>query len=329
MKTISVIIPMYNSFHLMERGLQVLSMQKSADIEVIIVDDCSSDDSLSRASEYAAASKMKVIVSRNEKNSGPGVSRNNGMNLATGDYIMFLDSDDYLAQNFSEVLAPLLEKNFDCIIFDYINVSENGRELSKGKSIGCVGISSGLIDPRVALVYTYGQPWGKVYRRERVKQIGAFFGEGLRAEDYPFTKHTIAMSETVYYCAEELYRYVQRTSSLMHDDSLEDERNSQNSYDMLQARLAGKGFEEELLAMELREVCNNTVQHKIRRRDSRREITKYIKQHYTKAAIRNKYFSRFPLSARITSYCAYYRLFLFLYAISRYKKMLKQRMLKM
>ncbi len=319
MKKISIIVPMYNSFHMMKRNLEVLEKQKAADIELIIVDDCSKDDSFMKAKEYASKSPLKTVVVRNEKNSGPGVSRNNGIDLATGDYITFADSDDYFADNYTEVLAPLMEDGIDCVIYDYVNVDENGAVLSRGRSIGGGNVSRGKIDPRVAFTYTGGSTMCKIYRRKSLEKSGARFGEYFRNEDMPFTKHAIAMSESVYYCPENLYHYVQVATSLMHDASLLDEANCQRSFSILSERLEGKGFEEELLAIELREVLNNTVLIKLQKKSPRKEILQYIRSNYSKKHIQNKYFSQLPKHVRIVSYCAYYRSIVMLSLIVKYK----------
>lgn len=324
MKKISVIVPMYNSFSMMKQNLEILSKQTSAKIELIIVDDCSTDDSFAKAKEYARKSALEIIVIQNKCNGGPGVSRNNGMAYATGDYVTFVDSDDYVSDNFTEILAPLMERNFDSIIFDYINVTESGHTLSSGRSIGCSHITPGMIDTKVAFVYTYGSTWGKIYRRELVSLCGAKFGEYFRNEDMLFTKHMLAASKSVYYTSDTLYRYVQQASSLMHQTNLTDEKNGQTSFLLLQERLKEYNLEDELLSIELREVLNNTVLIKIQKKETQKEIIKYIREHYCKQYITNKYFKGMPLYVKVISYCAYYKLIWGLVLILKYKNYKKR-----
>ncbi len=324
MKKISIITPMYNSFWFMKKNLAVLEKQEDALTDLIIVDDCSKDDSFARAKEYAKESKIEIKVIKNEKNGGPGFSRNRGIEQATGDYVTFVDSDDYLADDFTKKLAPVMEKNFDCIIVDYLNVDENGETVSCGKSVE-TGITGSDIDGRIAFVYTNASTWGKIYRRESLINSGAKFGEYFRGEDMPFSKHAIAMSETVYYLEENLYMYVQRQTSLMHDDSLLDESNCQRSFAILKERLADKGFDEELVSIELREVLNNTLFIKLRKGAPRKEILSYIKNHYTKEHIKTKYFAGYPKHVKITSYLALYRCVFLLRLLSRYKEYIKRK----
>ena len=324
MKKISIIVPMYNSFHMMSRNLEVLEKQKAAEIELIIVDDCSSDDSFERATAYAQSSKFDVIVAKNEKNGGPGVSRNLGLTYATGDYITFVDSDDYFSNDFSDVLAPLLEDNIECIIFDYLMVDENGEELCAGRSMAGDIPRDTFIDHKDACVYVHGSPWGKIYRKDVVQQHNVRFGEFYRNEDMPFTKCAVAMASRVYHSSAQLYRYVQVSTSLMHNHSLLDERNCMRAFDMISERLSGLGFEEELRAIELREVLNNTVLIKLQKREKRAAIIEFIKQRYTKKHIKNRYFSRYGISTKIITYCAFFRALILLRLILAIKNKFKK-----
>lgn len=312
MKKISIIVPMHNSFHMMARNLEVLEKQVAANIELIIVDDCSADNSFEEATAYSKNSKFDVIVAKNEKNGGPGVSRNLGLTYATGDYITFVDSDDYFSDDFADVLAPLMDKNIECVIFDYIKVDENGNELSAGYSIGGDVSRDVFIDPKDAFVYVHGSPWGKIYRKDIIQQNEICFAEFYRNEDMPFTKCAVAMSDRVYYSSAQLYRYTQVSTSLMHNDSLTDERNGMRAFDIVRQKLSNLDFEEELLAVELREVLNNTVMIKIKKKEKRADIVGFIKSRYTRKHIKNRYFSKYSMSTRIITYCAFFHALIFL-----------------
>ncbi len=316
---ISIVAPLYNSFHMLERGLEVLSKQKAASIELILVDDCSKDDSFQKAQEYAKNSSFDMIVLQNEKNGGPGVSRNNGIAHATGDYITFMDSDDYFSDDFTEALVPILENGADCVIFDYQNVDAAGAYLSSGTSIAMKGLREGWMDTKEAFVFTQGTTWGKIYKRDVIERSGARFGEYFRNEDTIFTKHAIAFSEKVWYCARPLYRYVQFEGSLMHNTALLDESNCQRSFALIRERLQGQDLDEELLAVQLIEALNTTVLIKTAKKEPRKEIIRYIRENYSKKHIRNKYFALHPLYRKIVSCCAYYKCILLLKLIVWYK----------
>ena len=94
MATISIIIPCYNGWKYMENCLQSLEKQTILPDEIIVMDDCSTDDSFAQLSAYTATSVLPLRVLRNEKNSGPGFSREVASQLVTSDYVAFCDCDN-------------------------------------------------------------------------------------------------------------------------------------------------------------------------------------------------------------------------------------------
>lgn len=103
---ISVVIPMYNAEKYIEECLESLSIQTFQDFEVIIVDDCSTDNSIKIVEEYASKFNGRLRLEKTEKNSGGGgyVPRNIGLSLASGEYVYFLDADDFILGSALEIL---------------------------------------------------------------------------------------------------------------------------------------------------------------------------------------------------------------------------------
>lgn len=321
---ISVIIPMYNSFNMLKKNLSILENQKKAKIEVIIIDDCSTDDSFEKAINYSKRSKLEMIVLQNEKNSGPGYSRNSGISYSSGDYITFADSDDYFTDDFVDVLIPILEKNIDCAIFNYLNVDENENCISRGKSIE-IPLCEGYIDKKMAIVFTYGTTWGKIYRRKVIVENNVLFGNFFRAEDMPFTKHALMSSNSIYYINAHLYCYVQISTSLMHKTELIDEKNCQQAYSFLLQNVDNNLWKDELFAIELREVLNTTVSIRIQKKDTVKSIKSYINENYSKHHFNNKYFHYRSNWVKTVSYLAYYQQILLLSLMLKLKKLKKQK----
>lgn len=307
MKKISIVIPVYNSFGLMKRLLEMLEKMPAGSVEAIVVDDCSPDGSFDAARDYARQSSLEMKVLQNEKNSGPGAARNLGIGAATGEYITFVDSDDYLEDSFYSQISGLLEQEPDCIIFDYTEVSQAGEALLPGKSIAAARVQPGLLEPKFALVYTRGSPWGKIYKKSIIDRNGIRYGEFYRSEDMPFTKHALAKCSSIYYLNCPLYNYVQLPTSLMHNRKLDDERNCQRGFRLLSSNLAGAGLERELLAIELREVLNNSVLIMAGRGCSCREILAYIGRSYRREHIRSPYLSGYPRHVGVITRLAYWR----------------------
>lgn len=117
---ISVIVPVYNSEKYLRRCINSVIEQEYTQWELIIIDDGSDDSSLSIARNYESRDeRIKVL---HQENSGPGVARNLGIDFAQGDYIVFLDSDDFLESNY---LSLLSKKNEDVVFIDVNQVDES------------------------------------------------------------------------------------------------------------------------------------------------------------------------------------------------------------
>lgn len=125
---ISVIIPVYNSEKYLRRCLDSVVNQTYKNWEVIAIDDGSQDNSYSILLEYHFNDKRFKVYT--QKNQGPGNTRNNAIDLATGDYIVFLDSDDYIESTYFEDLVKcVLENNSDVVFIDIIQEDSNGNIL--------------------------------------------------------------------------------------------------------------------------------------------------------------------------------------------------------
>ena len=92
--TVSVVIPTYNARSTIERALQSVANQSLNAIEVIVIDDASTDDTINIVSEFSATSKIAIRILRSDQNAGPGSARNRGWDSSTGEFIAFLDADD-------------------------------------------------------------------------------------------------------------------------------------------------------------------------------------------------------------------------------------------
>ena len=120
---ISIIIPAYNCEKFIARCLDSLFCQSGAELDIIVVNDGSSDGTLDILNSYLPRITVKTI-----KNSGSSCARNEGLKFASGDFIMFLDADDYLSQDAIQTLVNVYEKTkADVIKFRYALVFPNGR----------------------------------------------------------------------------------------------------------------------------------------------------------------------------------------------------------
>ncbi|TGK78418.1 glycosyltransferase family 2 protein [Leptospira noumeaensis] len=128
MPKVSVIMPAYNAVSYLEESVHSLTNQNFKDWELLLVDDCSKDETAILAKKIAASDSRIQFIPK-ENNSGSADTRNTGIKLANGEFIAFLDADDLWEPNFLETMIPFMEKNHSPFSFaSYRIVDENGSE---------------------------------------------------------------------------------------------------------------------------------------------------------------------------------------------------------
>ena len=133
----SIIIPVCNSEKYLFQCIQSVLNQKYSNVEIIIVDDCSTDKSITISRSFAKKyNNIKIIC--NKKNEGVSVCRNKGISNAVGKYIIFLDSDDYLINNGLKKLANLVQNNnsINLVIFTHY-ITKAGNKFIKSRNTIC------------------------------------------------------------------------------------------------------------------------------------------------------------------------------------------------
>ncbi len=127
---ISVIIPVYNVEKYLHRCVDSVVNQEGVNIEVILVDDGSSDSSGKICDEYSDARNNVVVI--HQANTGQGIARNAGIDIAKGEYLAFLDSDDYMSNDcYRHILQEIRENNADACAFSYNQYNPDGSECYK------------------------------------------------------------------------------------------------------------------------------------------------------------------------------------------------------
>ncbi len=117
MPQLSIIIPLFNSCNFISRALQSCINQTLKDIEILIIDDKSKDNSLNMVLEFAKKDP-RIKIFQNEENLGTFASRNLGVLHSSSDFIMFLDSDDFLTLDACKIALKEMKKGFDLLCFD-------------------------------------------------------------------------------------------------------------------------------------------------------------------------------------------------------------------
>ena len=126
---ISIIIPIYNTAPYLKRLCDSLKAQNLDDVELVFIDDCSTDNSAIELDNcLRELNHSHVQLLKNATNLGSGETRNKGIRAANGDYVIFIDSDDYISENHIARLRPLAEeKKYDIIIFDIVELRQQKK----------------------------------------------------------------------------------------------------------------------------------------------------------------------------------------------------------
>lgn len=208
MPKISVIIPIYNVEKYLSRCLDSVCSQTCKDIEIICVNDCSSDNSAEILQEYAEKDKRIKTINKTI-NQGQSVARTDGLKLASGEYIYFLDSDDWISANFLEImLAAIINNKQDAVCCtNILSVTENGQSAKFIKRDCCEGFRP--FHESVLM------PWAWLLKRKFLDQFDVIFPEGLVYEDVYFFYVLIRSLETVYVTSEPIYYHFENSNSTM------------------------------------------------------------------------------------------------------------------
>lgn len=209
--TVSVIVPVYNVSAYLPQCLDSILGQDYEKLEVILIDDGSPDDSGAICDRYARKdSRIRVI---HQKNAGAAAAKNAGLRIATGEYLSFVDSDDYLEPGVYRYLVDILKENeADVVRCAFRNVYRSRTEdnlYEPGRRVvdGITFLRSFATD------WTCGLLWNKLYRRELFD--GIFFEEGHKIDDEYFTYRGIMNARKVVYDDRVIYNYRKRASGVM------------------------------------------------------------------------------------------------------------------
>ena len=218
---ISVIIPIYNVEKYLRKCVNSVLEQTYHNVEIILVDDGSKDSSGTICDEYTKNDgRVKVI---HKKNGGLSDARNVGIDVATGEYMCFIDSDDFIHKQYIEFLYEALKKyDADIAVCNFQRVSEGEtlHERSIKPSEVSVRVLSreeswlALYDSK--LQYQFTIAWSKLYRRNIFKALR--FPVGRLNEDVATAHMVIGLTNKVAYVDEVLYYYLVRLGSIMNSD---------------------------------------------------------------------------------------------------------------
>ena len=238
---VSIIVPVYNAQKGLSRCLESICSQTYQELEIIVLNDGSTDDSLAICEQFRAKDPRIVVVDK--ENEGVSRTRNAGLTLAQGDYIQFADSDDALDPDYTQNLVQAaLEHNADLVIAPYwmvipSNSSKTGHALETLQT--SLGIEPeapktevhkyGFLQQGVysredyarrlmqqPASFYYGVLWNKLYRRDLIQMAHIRFEHVVYAEDQLFNTRYLQVAQRFAAIDEAAYCYIQNPQSVCH-----------------------------------------------------------------------------------------------------------------
>ena len=207
---VSVIVPVYNVYEYLSKCLDSLVNQTLKDIEIIVVNDGTKDDSESIIKKYLK--KYKNIIYIKKENGGQGSARNEGIKHATGEYIGYVDSDDYIELSMYEKLYnKAIEENADIVICGSYNITGDKKEIEIDKKIFNDNKDAFLGKPAV---------WNKIYKKELITDDIKFRSK-VWYEDLDFSIKVLSKAKNISFVDEPLYNYIVRQGSTMNNSNID------------------------------------------------------------------------------------------------------------
>jgi len=208
MPTLSFVVPVYNVENQLMRCLDSLLAQSFSDFEIVAVNDGSTDRSPEILEEYASRFPDCLRIFH-KVNGGLSDARNYGLERARGEYVSFVDSDDFVRQDFAEkVVQKMQSEQADLLIFDFYYYYDSGKTVpvSAAKHFSSDPVREAILAPPMAYL--------RVYRRNLLGKDP--FLKGIYYEDLQMAAPTVLKAERVCFLSEPFYFYYQREGSIMN-----------------------------------------------------------------------------------------------------------------
>ncbi len=209
MKKVSIIVPAYNHENLIEKCIRSIMAQSYKYLEILVIDDGSTDKT-GNILDTIADQDLRIRVIH-QANSGVSVARNRGIEVATGDYITFIDGDDYVGKTYIEKLVSCaIQNEAEMVICGLTKVTKNGSILEKIIPGNYESFTHEEWTFRISAVCSH------LYKKELWDKYGIRFSTGVRGEDMPISLFFSAMSKNIHTIQDCEYFYVQHENSAMH-----------------------------------------------------------------------------------------------------------------
>jgi glycosyltransferase involved in cell wall biosynthesis len=246
---ISIIIPVYNAARHLEQCIRSVLAQTLEDIEVVVINDGSTDDSLAIIRDFEKRDKRVILV--DSANEGVSAARNKGMAVSKGEFIGFVDSDDWIEPTMYEKLYQNAKNSEADLAICNVNIIDENNISAIRLALGnlTLYISENRIKELVNLIrfkYDYSN-WNKIYSQKIVKENQLLFDESIKVyEDLLFNCYYFQYSQKATVINEGLYHYRVHSSSVMNSTNFDTITQYNKLYEKFNSFCIAKGLENEL-----------------------------------------------------------------------------------
>lgn len=207
---VSIIVPVYNVEKYLSECMKSACNQTYTNIEIICVDDGSTDGSSAILRKYAEEDARIIIIK--QENAGLSAARNTALSYATGEWIAMLDSDDYFDVQAIEKAISCCDIDVDVIQFGVRMFDENGDKIAPGLEMKFEG-KQAVTEKLITSIYA--GVWDKLWKKSFLDRCGVLFPVGLHMEDLAFSRCCLSLAKNVYFLRDKLYSYRYREDSIM------------------------------------------------------------------------------------------------------------------
>jgi glycosyltransferase involved in cell wall biosynthesis len=301
---LSIIIPCFNGWKYITKCLNILESQTKLPFEVIIVDDCSTDDSYVKLQEYAENTKLNLVLLKNPTNFGPGKSRKTGIEAATGNYLAFCDCDDWYEQDFVyDISNAILEQEADLILFDNYVSFEDGKRYRQNRTKG-----KEFADKKDLIIESNLSLCRLTASAQLFKTV--VHVDLHHEEDSVLVIQLLEQSNKIYILDKAYYNYFFRDGSLSKKDSPQIYKDEISAFGYIKNFLNVK-YKKETEYIGIRYVCYSAVLYAFRAGIKLTDIKKFISTFEIEYPhwFNNDYINTLPRSKQIFLWCVDKRMF--------------------
>ena len=309
---VSIIVPVYNVEKYLEKCLDSLVNQTLKEIEIIVVNDGTKDNSQEIIDKYTKKYPKKVKGYIKE-NGGLSSARNYGLKYAKGDYIAFVDSDDYVELDmYEKMYNKAINNNYDIVVCDFIELDEEGNnKIYKKSNLGYSNndIKNYLISAPMA--------WSRLYKKNIFDKL--IFEEGIFYEDLNLTPLLVLETNNIGFVEEGLYYYLQRFGSIMKQKQFNERlldifKVLQKNYDLLNDK-----YPKETEYLYITHLLRTASMRFLNYKDSKKYLTQINNEIKTKFPNwrKNKYYKKSSIKLKIICNLAYNKQYFLLKVLTK------------